>query len=111
MRRSTNGCTPESSSHTTWKWSPAPTWSAWWWCGISMAAPWRRTTLPSRYHGGSPGAPEDFMAVLIDAIDVKRRTLFEFDNTPFSCLEAEVNTRSEERRVGKERRSPLSPGH
>src|SRR5205823_11319905 len=33
-----------------------------------------------------------FMAVLIDAIDVKRRTLFEIDNTPFSCLEAEVNT-------------------
>src|ERR1700721_4717859 len=32
------------------------------------------------------------MAVLIDAIDVKRRTLFEIDNTPFSCLEAEVNT-------------------
>jgi elongation factor P len=32
------------------------------------------------------------MAVLIDAINVKRRTLFEFDNTPFSCLEAEVNT-------------------
>ena len=32
------------------------------------------------------------MAVLIDAIDVKRRTLFEFDNTPFSCMEAEVNT-------------------
>src|SRR5580658_5895832 len=32
------------------------------------------------------------MAVLIDAIDVRRRTLFEIDNTPFSCLEAEVNT-------------------
>jgi len=32
------------------------------------------------------------MAVLIDAIDVKRRTLFEIDNTPYSCLEAEVNT-------------------
>src|ERR1700736_6809430 len=32
------------------------------------------------------------MAVLIDAIDVKRRTLFELDNTPFYCLEAEVNT-------------------
>jgi elongation factor P len=32
------------------------------------------------------------MAVLIDAIDVKKRTLFEFDKTPFSCLEAEVNT-------------------
>ncbi|HWE52600.1 MAG TPA: elongation factor P [Bryobacteraceae bacterium] len=32
------------------------------------------------------------MAVLIDAISVKRRTLFEFENTPFYCLEAEVNT-------------------
>jgi len=32
------------------------------------------------------------MAVLIDAIDVKKRTLFEFENTPFSCLDAEVNT-------------------
>jgi elongation factor P len=32
------------------------------------------------------------MAVLIEAINVKRRTLFEHDNTPFSCLEAEVNT-------------------
>jgi elongation factor P len=32
------------------------------------------------------------MAVLIDAINVKRRTLFEFENTPFACLEAEVNT-------------------
>src|ERR1700733_12778078 len=34
----------------------------------------------------------EFMAVLIDAINVKKRTLFEMDNTPFSCLEAEVNT-------------------
>src|SRR5712672_3533938 len=32
------------------------------------------------------------MAVLIDAINIKRRTLFELDNTPFYCLEAEVNT-------------------
>ncbi len=32
------------------------------------------------------------MAALIDAIDVKRRTLFEIDNTPFSCMEVEVNT-------------------
>jgi elongation factor P len=32
------------------------------------------------------------MAVLIDAINVKRRTLFEFENTPYYCLEAEVNT-------------------
>jgi elongation factor P len=32
------------------------------------------------------------VAVLIDAIDVKRRTFFEIDNTPYSCLEAEVST-------------------
>src|SRR2546423_1449658 len=32
------------------------------------------------------------MPALIDAIDVKRRTRFEIDNIPFSCLEAEVNT-------------------
>src|ERR1700745_3084140 len=35
---------------------------------------------------------EDFMAALIDAITVKRKTFFEFENPPFSCLEAEVNT-------------------
>lgn len=35
---------------------------------------------------------EEFMAVLIDAITVKRRTLFELDNTPYSCLESEVST-------------------
>jgi elongation factor P len=32
------------------------------------------------------------MASLIDAIDVKRKTFFEFDNAPYLCLEAEVNT-------------------
>ncbi len=32
------------------------------------------------------------MAALIDAINVKRKTLFELENTPFYCLEAEVNT-------------------
>jgi elongation factor P len=32
------------------------------------------------------------MAALIDAIDVKKRTLFEIDNVPFACMEAEVNT-------------------
>ena len=32
------------------------------------------------------------MAALIDAIDVKRRTRFELDGTPYACLEAEVNT-------------------
>ena len=32
------------------------------------------------------------MAPLIDAINVKRKTLFEFEDVPYSCLEAEVNT-------------------
>ncbi len=32
------------------------------------------------------------MAALIDAIDVKRKTFFEFENTPYCCLDAEVNT-------------------
>ena len=32
------------------------------------------------------------MAVLIDAINVKKRTLFELDETPFYCMEAEVNS-------------------
>src|SRR5258708_11032388 len=37
-------------------------------------------------------ACEENMAALIDAIDVKRKTLFEIENTPFLCLEAEVST-------------------
>ena len=32
------------------------------------------------------------MAALIDAINVKRRTVFEIENTPFYCLEAEIST-------------------
>ena len=32
------------------------------------------------------------MAALIDAINVRKRTPFELDNTPFSCLDVEVNT-------------------
>jgi elongation factor P len=32
------------------------------------------------------------VAALIDAINVKRRTVFEFENTPFSCMEAEIST-------------------
>jgi elongation factor P len=32
------------------------------------------------------------MAVLIDAIDVKRKMFFEFENIPYVCLEAEVST-------------------
>ena len=32
------------------------------------------------------------MAALMDAISVKRKTVFEFENIPYSCLEAEVNS-------------------
>ena len=32
------------------------------------------------------------MAALIDAINVKRKTLFEHESTPFACLEAEVHS-------------------
>jgi elongation factor P len=32
------------------------------------------------------------MAALIDAINVKRKMFFEFENTPFHCLEAEVSS-------------------
>ncbi len=32
------------------------------------------------------------MAVLIDAINVKKRSLIELENTPFVCLDVEVNT-------------------
>lgn len=32
------------------------------------------------------------MATLIDAINIKRKTLFEFENTPFACMDAEIST-------------------
>ena len=32
------------------------------------------------------------MAALIDAISIKRKSVFELDNTPYACLDAEVNS-------------------
>ena len=32
------------------------------------------------------------MPALIEAINIKRRTVFEFENTPFSCMDAEIST-------------------
>lgn len=32
------------------------------------------------------------MAALIDAINVKRKTVFEFENTPFYCMDSEIST-------------------
>ena len=33
------------------------------------------------------------MAALMDAIDVKRKTVFEFENTPYACLDADIARR------------------
>lgn len=32
------------------------------------------------------------MASLIDAIDIKRKTFFEFENIPFNCMDVEIST-------------------
>src|SRR5271170_989357 len=32
------------------------------------------------------------MAVLIDAINIKRKTLFEHENAPFACLDSDIST-------------------
>jgi elongation factor P len=32
------------------------------------------------------------LAALIDAINIKRKTVFEFENTPFFCMDAEIST-------------------
>jgi elongation factor P len=50
---------------------------------------------PDQVPIGSPASDpvfEEIMAALIDAIDVKRKMFFEFENTPFLCLEVEVST-------------------
>ena len=35
---------------------------------------------------------EKFVASLIDAIDIKRKVFFEFENTPYVCLDVTVST-------------------
>ena len=36
--------------------------------------------------------PKELMAALIDAISIKRKAFFEFENTPYCCMEADVST-------------------
>src|SRR5580658_7522984 len=36
--------------------------------------------------------PPKPLPTLIEAIDIKRKTLFEFENTPFACMDAEIST-------------------
>ncbi len=51
----------------------------------------KSTPVPGDHEPPVPGYPEN-MAALIDAINVKRKMFFEFENTPYHCLEAEVST-------------------
>jgi elongation factor P len=32
------------------------------------------------------------LATLLEAINIKRKTVFEFENTPFSCMDSEIST-------------------
>ena len=34
----------------------------------------------------------DNLATLLEAINIKRRTVFEFENTPFACMDSEIST-------------------
>ena len=34
----------------------------------------------------------EYMAALIDAINVKRKTLFELENTPYACLDSDISS-------------------
>jgi len=52
----------------------------------------RWVRLPFASAKTKAGIFEEYMAALIDAIEVKRKMFFEFENTPFLCLEAVVNT-------------------
>jgi elongation factor P len=54
---------------------------------------WRRSIIQSGWDRPLPALSfEEIMAALIDAIDVRRKMFFELDNTPFLCLDVEVNT-------------------
>src|SRR5579863_539460 len=53
---------------------------------------WREVGIRFAFSFVADLALRKSMAALIDAISVKRKTLFELENTPFYCLEAEVNT-------------------
>ncbi len=39
-----------------------------------------------------PKRNQENMAALIDAIDVKRKSVFEFEDVPYACLEAEISS-------------------
>jgi elongation factor P len=35
---------------------------------------------------------EEFMAVLIEAINIKRKIMFEYENAPYACLDSDITT-------------------
>jgi elongation factor P len=51
----------------------------------------RIRALPARGAAANPPS-EEAMAALIEAINVKRKMFFEFEDTPYHCLDAEVST-------------------
>src|SRR5580693_7571844 len=46
--------------------------------------------MPTTYTG--KGRTGYHLAALIEAINIKRKTVFEFENAPFSCMDAEIST-------------------
>ncbi len=42
--------------------------------------------------GMAKRAPEEFMATLLEAIHVKRKMMFEFENAPYACLDSDITT-------------------
>jgi len=47
---------------------------------------------PMRLSGYAICFFEDLMAALLEAITVKRKMCFEYENVPYYCMEAEVST-------------------
>jgi len=41
---------------------------------------------------GGPFSPEETMGALVEAINIKRKAYFEFEDVPYHCLDAEVST-------------------
>jgi elongation factor P len=46
----------------------------------------QRACFPARAY------PGEFMAALIEAINIKRKNLFEFENAPYACLDSDITT-------------------
>src|SRR5580658_7052711 len=86
MLRSTLGCARIAcnSIRLTERLGDAP-------CVVSRFKSWR-TDQPFHILKCPVSTPEEFMAALLEAINVKRKMYFECENAPFYCLESEIAT-------------------